>query len=119
MQVENSCFAFSYASNRNALKCRAARYTCMRDNGYTTLALGQHLDDVCESFLMSTFRNGFLRTMKANYLVEQGDVRVIRPLVYVREKTTEELARKSAVRAPALAVTTQASRYRARDHFGC
>ena len=48
----------------------------MRDNGYTTLALGQHLDDVCESSLMSTFRNGFLRTMKANYFVEAGDLRV-------------------------------------------
>ena len=25
---------------------RGMLYTCMRENGYTTLALGQHLDDV-------------------------------------------------------------------------
>ena len=55
----------------------------MRDNGYTTLALGQHLDDVCESSLMSTFRNGFLRTMKANYFVEAGDNECFAACLYV------------------------------------
>jgi hypothetical protein len=69
----------------------------MRANGYTILALGQHLDDVAESFLMSVFRNGVMRTMKANYAVEQGDLRVIRPLTYVRERTTEQLAREFQV----------------------
>ena len=32
--------------------------------------MGQHLDDLAESFLMSAFHNGFLRTMKANYTVQ-------------------------------------------------
>ena len=35
---------------------------------------------------MSTFHNGYLRSMKANYTVREGDLRVIRPLIYVREK---------------------------------
>ena len=48
--------------------------------------MGQHLDDIAESFLMSTFHNGYLRSMKANYTVREGDLRVIRPLIYVREK---------------------------------
>ena len=30
--------------------------------------------------------------MKANYFVEEGDLRVIRPLVYVRESTMEKVA---------------------------
>jgi tRNA(Ile)-lysidine synthase TilS/MesJ len=64
----------------------------MRDNGYNVLALGQHLDDLAESFLMSCFRNGALRTMKANYAVKEKDLRVIRPLIYVREKMTAEFA---------------------------
>lgn len=34
------------------------------------MAMGQHLDDLAESFLMSAFHNGFLRTMKANYTVQ-------------------------------------------------
>lgn len=32
------------------------------------------------------------RTMKANYLIEKGDVAVIRPLVYVREHMTKAFA---------------------------
>lgn len=75
---------------------RGLLYTCMREHGYNVLALGQHLDDVAESFLMSTFRNGSLRTMKASYMVEQEDLRVIRPLVYVREKVMDRLAKENA-----------------------
>lgn len=60
---------------------RGLLYQIARDGGYNAIALGQHLDDACESFLMSAFRNGLLRTMKANYLIEAGDLRVIRPLM--------------------------------------
>ena len=35
--------------------------------GYNVLALGQHLDDVVESFFMAMFFNGVMRTIKANY----------------------------------------------------
>ena len=31
------------------------------------LALGQHLDDIAESFIMGAFMNGELRAMKACY----------------------------------------------------
>ncbi|KAF4652618.1 hypothetical protein FOL47_010996, partial [Perkinsus chesapeaki] len=71
---------------------RGMLYSCMREFGYTSLALGQHLDDLAESFVMSAFHNGTLRTMKANYYVQQGDLRVIRPLVYCREKQLAEFA---------------------------
>ena len=74
---------------------RGMLYTCMRKNGYNVLALGQHLDDLVESFLMSCFRNGSLRTMKANYFVTEKDLRVIRPLIYVREKMTDEFAKQA------------------------
>ena len=36
---------------------------------------------VVESFVMSAWHNGSLRTMKANYWVQQDDIRVIRPVV--------------------------------------
>lgn len=60
---------------------RGLLYQIAREGGYNAIALGQHLDDACESFIMSAFRNGLLRTMKANYLIEAGDLRVIRPLM--------------------------------------
>jgi tRNA(Ile)-lysidine synthase TilS/MesJ len=64
---------------------RGRLYACARREGYNVLAFGQHLDDLAESFVMSAFHNGLLRTMKAHYTVGEGDLRMIRPLVHVRE----------------------------------
>lgn len=64
----------------------------IRNNKYNKLVLAQHLDDLAESFMMSALHNGQIRTMKANYNIEAGDVRVIRPLIYVREKATREFS---------------------------
>jgi tRNA(Ile)-lysidine synthase TilS/MesJ len=41
---------------------------------------------------MSLFHNGQLRTMKAHYRNDAGDVRIIRPLVYCRERQTAAFA---------------------------
>uniref|UniRef100_A0A1B6C4J5 tRNA(Ile)-lysidine/2-thiocytidine synthase N-terminal domain-containing protein n=1 Tax=Clastoptera arizonana TaxID=38151 RepID=A0A1B6C4J5_9HEMI len=71
---------------------RGRLYATARREGYNVLALGQHLDDLAESFLMSTFHNGRLRSMKANYYVRERDLRVIRPFVYVREHMLRKFA---------------------------
>ncbi|NOX07949.1 MAG: tRNA 2-thiocytidine biosynthesis protein TtcA [Gammaproteobacteria bacterium] len=81
----------SYCSWCSRMK-RGVMYSTARREGYNVLVLAQHLDDLAESFLMSAFHNGQLRTMKANYTVSEGDLRVIRPLVYVREYLTREYA---------------------------
>jgi len=60
---------------------RGVLYNAARKHNYNVLALGQHLDDLAESFVMSAFHNGSLRTMKAHYSNDKGDVRIIRPLV--------------------------------------
>jgi hypothetical protein len=49
---------------------RGRLYAAARREGYNVLAFGQHLDDLSESFMMSIFHNGRLRTMKANYAVK-------------------------------------------------
>jgi tRNA 2-thiocytidine biosynthesis protein TtcA len=71
---------------------RGILYTQARRHGYNVVALGQHLDDLAESFLMSAFHGGQLKTMKAHYLNDAGDLRVIRPFVYVRERQTAAFA---------------------------
>lgn len=71
---------------------RGVMYSTARREGYNVIALGQHLDDLAESFLMSAFHGGQLRTMKAHYRIDAGDLRVIRPLVYVRERQTRSFA---------------------------
>lgn len=74
---------------------RGIIYSCARREGYNVIALGQHLDDIAESFLMSIFHNGILRTMKAHYTIDEGDLRVIRPLIYCREKIFKEFAKEA------------------------
>ena len=73
---------------------RGIIYNCARREKYNVIALGQHLDDIAESFLMSVFHNGLLRTMKANYINDAGDIRIIRPLIYCREKLFKDFALK-------------------------
>lgn len=71
---------------------RGIMYTTCREQGYNVLALAQHLDDLAESLMMSIFHQGRLGTMKAHYLNDAGDIRVIRPLAYVRETQTAAFA---------------------------
>eukprot|EP00004_Rigifila_ramosa_P018246 TRINITY_DN4516_c0_g1_i1.p1 TRINITY_DN4516_c0_g1~~TRINITY_DN4516_c0_g1_i1.p1 ORF type:complete len:211 (-),score=30.01 TRINITY_DN4516_c0_g1_i1:109-741(-) len=112
MEGESVC-AFCARMKRGSL------YTCARTQGYNVLALAQHLDDFAESWLMSAFRNGQLRTMKAHYStagtgagdtdltddaaddadVRAGEaggsatpIRIIRPFAYVRERETKEFS---------------------------
>ena len=85
---------------------RGRLYQTMKREGYNVLALGQHLDDLAESFLMGAFHNGALQTMKVNYKLNfsddsdeqndeiDGNFRVIRPLCYIREINTRNFAEK-------------------------
>jgi len=76
---------------------RGMLYGACRREGGTVLALAQHMDDLAESLMMSTFHNGLLRTMKAHYRNAEGDVRVIRPLALVREHALRDFARTSSL----------------------
>lgn len=71
---------------------RGILYRVAREQGYNVLALAQHLDDLAETFMMSAFFGGKLRTMQAHYVIDAGDLRVIRPLAYARERQTRDFA---------------------------
>ncbi len=71
---------------------RGLMYKTIRNNNFNVLALGQHLDDLAESFLMSAFHGGQLKTMKAHYTNDDGDIRIIRPFVFVREQQLRSFA---------------------------
>lgn len=78
---------------------RGVLYDVARKQGYNVLALGHHLDDLAESFLLSAFFGGRLGTMKAHYRNDAGDLRIIRPLVYVRERQTRDFAVRAGLPA--------------------
>lgn len=65
---------------------RGKLYGVLRRENYQTLALAHHLDDAAETFLINSFFGGKLRTMRAVYQNDDGDIRVIRPLIYCRER---------------------------------
>ncbi|MCB1760822.1 MAG: tRNA 2-thiocytidine biosynthesis protein TtcA [Gammaproteobacteria bacterium] len=86
----------SFCSYCSRMK-RGIMYSTCRQEGYNVLALAQHLDDLAESLLMSMFHGGQLRTMKAHYLNDAGDIRIIRPLVYCRETQTGAFSREASL----------------------
>lgn len=93
-QAEKSMVGDSFCAFCSRMR-RGILYRAAREHGYNVLALGQHLDDLAETFLMSAFFGGKLRTMAAHYTIDAGDLRVIRPLVYVRERQTLAFARSA------------------------
>lgn len=76
---------------------RGILYRVAREQGFNVLALAQHLDDAAETFFMSAFFGGRLRTMRAHYLNDAGDLRVVRPLIYARERQTRAFAQAAGL----------------------
>ena len=93
-QARENMSGDSFCSYCSRMK-RGIMYSTCRREGYNVLALAQHLDDLAESLLMSIFHGGQLRTMKAHYISKDGDIRIIRPLVYARETQTAAFAEES------------------------
>ena len=95
-QAETSMQGDSFCSFCARMK-RGVLYSVARREGYGVLALAQHLDDVAESLFMSLMYQGSLHTMKANYVIDAGDLRVIRPLIEVRERQTRAFAQSAGL----------------------
>ncbi len=93
-QAKKSMKGDSYCSFCARIK-RGLMYQVARREGYNVLALGQHLDDLCESLMMSMFHNGKIQTMKAHYINDSKDLRVIRPMAYVRERQLADFAKSA------------------------
>ncbi|MCM1194957.1 MAG: tRNA 2-thiocytidine(32) synthetase TtcA [Corallococcus sp.] len=54
--------------------------------GFTKLALGHHLDDVVETFMLSLFYEGRLNTFQPKSYMSRSGVTLIRPMIYLKEK---------------------------------
>lgn len=73
---------------RGALYGVADRLACNK------LALGHHLDDALETFLLNQFYIGTLSGLSPKLAAENGRHTVIRPLLYVEEKDVAACARQ-------------------------
>ncbi len=93
-QAKEKMHGDSYCSFCARIK-RGLMYQVARREDYNVLALGQHLDDLSESLMMSMCHNGKIQTMKAHYINDAKDLRIIRPLVYVRERQLADFAQSA------------------------
>ncbi|MCL2314391.1 MAG: tRNA 2-thiocytidine(32) synthetase TtcA [Proteobacteria bacterium] len=73
---------------------RGIFYRFAREKGFNKIALGHHLDDLIETFLMNLFFEGATATMPALLHSKDGHNVVIRPLCYVPEALIVEFARQ-------------------------
>jgi tRNA 2-thiocytidine biosynthesis protein TtcA len=69
---------------------RGHLYRIAREEGCSALVLGHHREDSLETFFMNFFHGGKLSAMPPRLLNDDGDVEVLRPLIYCAE---DDLAR--------------------------
>lgn len=67
-------------------------YRYAKDNGFKTIALGHHRDDVIQTLLMSILYNGQIRSMPPKLLTDDKYHCVIRPLIYCQENDIAQYA---------------------------
>ena len=61
-----------------------------QEEGFNKIALGHHLDDAVETFILNLFYNGKLKTMAPVRFMDRSGITVVRPLIYLREREIEE-----------------------------
>lgn len=65
--------------------------------GFNKLALGHHLDDVVETFMLSLFYEGRLNTFQPKSFMSRSGVTLIRPMIYLSEKDIIGIAKTMPV----------------------
>lgn len=73
---------------------RGALHNLAKDFGCNKVALGHHLDDALETFLMSLTYEGRLHTFSPRSYMSRADLTLIRPMVYVYEKDIISIVKK-------------------------
>lgn len=76
---------------------RGALDDIAKENGCNKIALGHHLDDAAETFLMNLFQNGTVGCFSPVTYMSRKDITVIRPLVLLREREITAAARRLAL----------------------
>ena len=71
---------------------RGNLYRIAREEGCSALVLGHHRDDVLETFFMNLFHGGRLAGMPGKLKNDEGDLMVLRPLIYAGEEDLAKFA---------------------------
>jgi len=68
---------------------RGTLYDLARDLNCNKIALGHHMDDIIETYFLNLFFSGKMEAMPPKYLIDKGDLMVLRPLSYCKESDIE------------------------------
>ena len=71
---------------------RGHLYRIAREEGCSALVLGHHREDSLETFFMNLFHGGKLAAMPPRLMNDEGDVEVLRPLIYCAEPDLAKFA---------------------------
>ena len=92
---------------------RGALNEAILDLGIRKIALGHHMDDAVETFLLSLLYEGRLSCFQPVTLLDRSGVTQIRPLLYIGEKALEGLAEREGL--PVVESTCPADRHTRRE----
>lgn len=73
---------------------RGALHDAAKENGCNKIALGHHLDDVAETFVMNLFNGGTLDCFMPVTYLSRKDIYMIRPMIFARESDCARVVRK-------------------------
>jgi tRNA(Ile)-lysidine synthase TilS/MesJ len=65
---------------------RKLLYSTAREMGCNKIALGHHMDDAVQTLLMNMIYHGSISSMPARLSMFQGELQIIRPLLFISEK---------------------------------
>ena len=69
----------------------------LNELNYNVLALGHNADDMVETFLLSMLYEGRLSTLQPKSYLDRAGIKLVRPLLYVREKETAAFVRENNI----------------------
>ncbi len=73
---------------------RGALHDAAKEHGCNKIALGHHLDDVAETFVMNLFNGGTLDCFMPVTYLSRKDIYMIRPMIFARESDCARVVRK-------------------------
>ncbi len=76
---------------------RGALHRTAQELGCNVVALGHHQDDAAETLLMSLLSNASLDCFSPNSYLDRRELRLIRPMVFLKEREIEAFVRREAL----------------------
>lgn len=102
VKTEIGPIIFDYRKEKNPCSMcskmrRGALNQALLERGLNKLALGHHYDDAVETFLMSLLFEGRISCFQPVTRLDRTGIVQIRPMLYIREKTVDNFARRMAL----------------------